>query len=271
MVPDDLVTVELLADREELAAGEEISLASAFDIAPGWHIYWENPGESGLPTEVELTVPAGFAAGEVRYPGPIRFESPGPVVSYGYKEQVLLSIPVTVPEPLTAESYEFAAKVHWLACREACVRGKAKVSLTLPAADTGPDPSVDPGADPAAQPVPPAPRHGQRFAEHARQLPLPWSALSGGTSRWDRQDDRARTLTLAAPGSLEMAFFPHTGSDLGIASTRADIGESQSTVIVEYDDGAATGVPKVVRGVVSLTDADGSTRFYDVAVPKPTS
>src|SRR5688572_716189 len=80
---EELVRLHLLADVTRVAPGQELTVAARLDIEPGWHIYWSNPGESGLPTEVELVAPPGFQVGAVRYPGPNRFESPGEITSYG--------------------------------------------------------------------------------------------------------------------------------------------------------------------------------------------
>ena len=38
------------------------------EVEPGWHVYWMNPGDSGAPTTVSLTLPPGFTAGPVRFP-----------------------------------------------------------------------------------------------------------------------------------------------------------------------------------------------------------
>jgi thiol:disulfide interchange protein DsbD len=48
-----------------LGAGE---LALRFRMEEGWHIYWRNPGDSGLPPDIKLTLPAGVTAGEPRWP-----------------------------------------------------------------------------------------------------------------------------------------------------------------------------------------------------------
>src|SRR6185436_1732327 len=55
-------------------AGGEVDLAIRMIPAPGWHGYWLNPGDAGLPMDVKWELPKGFAAGPLRYPVPGRLE-----------------------------------------------------------------------------------------------------------------------------------------------------------------------------------------------------
>src|SRR5690348_15503088 len=52
--------------------GGEVELAIHMRPAPGWHGYWLNPGDAGLPMDVKWQLPPGFAAGALRYPVPTR-------------------------------------------------------------------------------------------------------------------------------------------------------------------------------------------------------
>ena len=127
----DLVTAALIA--APLIAGESSGLGVAFTVAPGWHIYWENPGDTGIPTTVDFTLPEGFSVGQILYPGPEMFTMPGDLSNYGYDGEVALLADLTAPTPLPAAG-EITAKVRWLVCRaEQCVPGKATLTLPLAA------------------------------------------------------------------------------------------------------------------------------------------
>src|SRR6478672_13939761 len=52
--------------------GGEVELAIHMRPAAGWHGYWLNPGDAGLPMDVQWHLPPGFAAGPLRYPVPTR-------------------------------------------------------------------------------------------------------------------------------------------------------------------------------------------------------
>jgi DsbC/DsbD-like thiol-disulfide interchange protein len=68
------VRAELLAHAPEGAApGQTVWLGLLLDHAPKWHTYWKNPGDSGLPTELQWTLPAGVTAGPIQWPTPTKF------------------------------------------------------------------------------------------------------------------------------------------------------------------------------------------------------
>ena len=58
--PDDLVKVKLLADVTSVEPGKPFTIGVNFKMSPGWHIYWINPGDSGMATQVEFSLPAGI-------------------------------------------------------------------------------------------------------------------------------------------------------------------------------------------------------------------
>jgi len=135
---DALVHAELKADESEIAAGQVFHVGVFLKIEPGWHIYWKNPGDSGLATKVTLQLPAGFTSAPVEYPYPTRMVLPGDIANYAYENETMLIIPVTAPKDLVAgSSVSISAKVNWLVCKETCLLGGATVNLTLPIAGLG--------------------------------------------------------------------------------------------------------------------------------------
>jgi len=100
-------------------------LALVFDIEPGWHIYWHNPGDSGMAT----TATVHPLHQPPRFPGPERFVEPDTgFVTYGYSGRTALFFPV----PEAADATGFQAEARWLACKQRCVSQSAKVRLSSP-------------------------------------------------------------------------------------------------------------------------------------------
>src|SRR5262249_34679110 len=93
------VRVELLSEVAAIAPGETFWLALRQEIAPGWHTYWMNPGDSGEPPRIEWALPSGFTAGDFAWPPPERI-AVGPAMTYGYSKSVVLPMPVTAPRDL---------------------------------------------------------------------------------------------------------------------------------------------------------------------------
>lgn len=240
---EDLVALSLLADRAAVVPGQPLTLAARFDIDPEWHIYWENPGESGLATEVKLEAPAGFEVGPVRFPGPVAFSSPGPVTSYGYAGSVLLSAPVQVAKTLAAQgSVTFTADAFWLACRDTCVRGQGKATLTLPVLAPG---SKPPTVEAEAARV---------WSEHTARLPRPWPADAGARQAWEKGPD-GPLLVLRLPARLtsgeNLVFYPSAEDQLAVTGQEQVMDGADVMLRVSYRAGA---VPARVRGVVGASE-----------------
>ncbi len=124
----EFVRARLVTDAGRLDA-VEIRLGVLLEMAPDWHVYWINPGDAGLATELGLTLPEGWSAGPIQWPAPAGFASPGGIQSYGYGDKVLLTAPVR----RTGASRETVrASVSWLACKDRCVLGGAELELALP-------------------------------------------------------------------------------------------------------------------------------------------
>jgi len=129
-----LVEASLLADTSAVVPGKPFRLGLLLRMAPGWHTYWENPGDSGLATTFDPQLPDGFTAGPIVWPLPKRLVEPGDIQVYAYKGEVLLVRTITPPAAISAPEITIAAKSSWLVCEAICIPGKAEVQLTLPVA-----------------------------------------------------------------------------------------------------------------------------------------
>ena len=125
--------VELISEQATSAQGQPLWVGLLFRLEPGWHIYWQNPGDSGEPPKVQWNLPTGFVAGSIRWPQPIRLGG-GSVVDYGYEGQVLLMAPIQGPSSRNATPLpNLSADVKYIVCRDVCIPGKAHIPLSGPA------------------------------------------------------------------------------------------------------------------------------------------
>lgn len=124
---DQHVRVQLVSEVTTAAASVPFWVGVHFEIMDGWHIYWRNPGDTGMPTRIEWTVPDGFQVSEIHWPFPERFEAAN-LVSFGYSDEVILLAKVTPPASVSINSeFEIGARVNWLECKEICLPGEAEV------------------------------------------------------------------------------------------------------------------------------------------------
>jgi DsbC/DsbD-like thiol-disulfide interchange protein len=135
-------TLELIAENQWIAAGHTLNLGLHFQLEKGWHIYWINPGDSGQPPRVKWHLPTGLIAGAMEWPAPRRLGTSS-IVDFGYEDAVTLLVPMHAEASLEAEgAAQFVAEVTVLVCREMCILGNAKLSLTLPIKSQPPAPDV---------------------------------------------------------------------------------------------------------------------------------
>jgi thiol:disulfide interchange protein DsbD len=129
------VEAELVAARTALVPGEPLTIALRLAIDNGWHTYWQNPGDSGLPTTLEWKLPAGVKAGPIEWPAPHLLPA-GPLLNYGYENEVLHLVTLTtVPDFASGRDVTLTARADWLVCKETCIPEGADLTLTLPVAN----------------------------------------------------------------------------------------------------------------------------------------
>lgn len=129
------VRAELLADVSAIEPGKPFQLGVRLKMQHDWHVYWKNPGDSGLPVTVAPSGPSGFTFGAMQWPLPIEFDQPGDIAGYGYTDIVLFPLQVQAPATIAPGSkVRFAVKSSWLACKDVCIPGGATLELELPVA-----------------------------------------------------------------------------------------------------------------------------------------
>lgn len=128
---DAHVRASLVSDAGAIEPGTSFGLGVLFEPEPGWHIYWRNPGEAGLATEVVFDLPTGFETGEVEWPAPVFFKQSGELAGYGYEDPVVLGAEIEPPAGAPVKT-QVRLEASWLACKNECVLESAVLSAELP-------------------------------------------------------------------------------------------------------------------------------------------
>ena len=152
------VRAELVAYAPQgVAAGQPLWLGLQIAHQPGWHTYWKNPGDSGLPTELRWTLPAGVDVGDIAWPVPqkLRVEQ---MANYGYEGTVLLPVALQLaPSFKAAEHLTVRLHASWLVCKLECIPEEGDFTLQLPLHGST---ALHAGAFAAAQAAQPQPLMG---------------------------------------------------------------------------------------------------------------
>ncbi|OOG44009.1 protein-disulfide reductase [Polaromonas sp. A23] len=193
VVTTEQVRAELLAWAPDgVEPGKPVWLGLQLAHIPEWHTYWKNSGDSGLPTLLQWTLPAGVTAGEIAWPTPKKIPI-GTLANYGYEGTVLLPVPLTVAPGFNAASLDVRLQASWLVCKKECIPQEGEFALKIPArSSTGSSSSLF-AATFAASPQPLA-GTGSRVEVSANTIKVSLSGLPAGI--------QGKTLE----------FFPETGS-----------------------------------------------------------
>ena len=126
----------LVAESIEPAAGQSTRIAIRMNAMPGWHGYWLNPGDVGMPLKVEWAAPAGVRFGDLAYPAPSLLRTSG-LLSYVLPGDHYLTTYMTLPKRMArGTAIPIVAQLSWLACSEsACTAERGEARLTLEVGD----------------------------------------------------------------------------------------------------------------------------------------
>jgi thiol:disulfide interchange protein DsbD len=238
------VTARLLPEAMSVAPGTTLWVDLHLDIAPGWHTYWRNPGDAGLPTEIAWTLPAGFTAGDIVWPVPEHFVVDG-LGNYGYRDAVDLLVPITASQSVEpGGTTNLAAAVSWLVCSDICIPGEAKLALALP---VGADP---PTPDPAVKDL---------FTAARSHLPKP----AGFETRFAVTGKELRLilpeLAFAGFEQPRATFYPFDANVIDAAAEpKLQRGGQGSELLLTRASTPAATVPATLNGVLVVHGGSGA-------------
>lgn len=250
----DPVAARLVPETGAVVPGGTLWVDLHLDIAPGWHTYWRNPGDSGLPTEIAWVLPAGFSEGEIAWPPPERFVI-GTIGNYGYHGSTDLLVPIAVPADLTpGGAVHLEADANWLVCSDICIPGEAKLTLDL-AVGIAP-----PASEPSAAAL---------FAAARGRLPKP----AGFEARFAVSERELRLFVpVAALTGIDRptaSFFPFDANVVDAAAEpRFERRDDGIELVLARVSGPTAISPAMLGGVLELRGADGAERAYTVAAAR---
>ena len=239
-VRDGPATVELIADVQSIAPGESFTVSLRMVLDPSWHAYWINPGDSGRPPRLDWSLPEGFSVGELRFPPPVAISTP-PFMTFGMEDVVhLLAEVIPPPDVVPGETAIFSAEAEWLACKDACVPGAARIELEIPVREG---------------PARPHPVHAEEIAAALAKLP---TAADGWTFRAEFAAGRYRLHIAPPPGSAVdfsgIRFFPFAPGLVRHAAPQAGKRVADGFVLDLVPERPADPPPARLSGVLAGPD-----------------
>lgn len=234
----------LIAESAAPAPGQTVALALVMTPDKGWHGYWQNPGDAGVPADVKWRLPEGVSVGAFRYPVPGTLLIAG-LMNYIYEREYALIAPLAVPKGARPGTpLRIQGDATWLACtEEVCVPEQGPIAVDLIVGDGRIEPATR-----------------TQFDGWRAKLPRPLGASA-------RFEVRQRRMRIAVPLPQDVAvadpyFFPSTENAVDYAAPQ-NVTRNGDALIVET---AARGAPKALAGVLRL---NGDTGLSIDAMPGP--
>ncbi|MFL5080414.1 MAG: protein-disulfide reductase DsbD domain-containing protein, partial [Microvirga sp.] len=222
---------ELVAEGPARPGGE-VELAIVMHTRKGWHGYWQNPGDAGLPMKVEWRLPPGASVGALRYPVPERLTIAG-LMNYVYEHDYAVLVRLKVPAAASG-SLPLSADAQWLACtEEVCVPEHGSFSLDVPLGNGAATDEV-------------------RFDRWRQLLPRPLAA----PAHFALSGDKLR-VAIPLPASIAVGkpyVFPLDNGPVAYAAPQT-FRRSGDTLIAELK--RKRGKPASFAGVLALGDGQG--------------
>lgn len=123
-------TAEWVTSTQNVSNGGSIRSVIKMKISEGWHTYWKNPGEGGIPLDIKAKLPDGWRLEEIQYPAPKRMLT-GELPSFGYKGEVMFPITIHPPHDAQGPLPKIVATLSWLTCNESsCVPGEVELTIS---------------------------------------------------------------------------------------------------------------------------------------------
>ena len=243
-------TVSLVSEHAVVRPGQNVRIGLRQRLAPHWHTYWKNPGDAGSPPNIEFNLPQGASVGEIAWPGPDRFLI-GPVASYGYENEIVFPMTLTVPADAQPGSrLVVEANADWVVCEKECIPEEGKFRLTLP-------------VQAAARLGSAAVRAAFAIADARRPQAAPWKASVSA-------DEPTLQLRVAgagiSPQSVQSAlYFPEPWGVVDHAAGQTlKVEQGALTLTLRKGQGYT---PKPSAGLLAVTDGGGQKRWFTLALP----
>ncbi|MET0307614.1 MAG: protein-disulfide reductase DsbD domain-containing protein [Sphingomonas sp.] len=224
--PGPHVRTELVAETDHPAAGSDVTLAFVSTPDKGWHAYWENPGDAGLPAKASWTLPQGVTAGPLRYPVPQRLSIAG-LMNYVYEGTFVRLVTLKIPAGASG-TLPIKVNLDYLVCTDSlCVPEKADLATTLTIGDGTATRRAD-------------------FDKWRQALPKPIGA--DATYQVDKDHVRIAVPYPAQAAAGDGYFYPLTTDAIDYAAPQKLTRDGDRIVI----ETAAKGSPKALDGVLAI-------------------
>ncbi|WP_052657517.1 protein-disulfide reductase DsbD [Thalassospira sp. HJ] len=229
-IDEDFTSVRLISAQTETGGKQTLRLGLEYELQPDWKIYWRSAGDAGFPPQLDWTGSQNVGEANILWPAPHRFSIFG-LETFGYKDQIILPIDVTIPDPTQPVAIQL--NVDYLVCSDICIPASADFNLDIPASAAG------------GSGVSTASNHAHQIEKFVSRVPLTGAGLP----------IEVTSLTAATTNDATHLRLAVRGLD--------EAGVEIDDILIESDLRAGFGLPKPAT---IADDTSTDTRYFDIAV-----
>ncbi len=226
----------------QFSSQNTLKLGVKFEIEENWHIYWRNPGDTGIKTKLDWKLPENVIVKDEFWPYPERLEIAG-LVNFGYEDEVLLYSEFEIPDNLYGKNFSVSVNLDWLVCKIECLPGGTSLNASL---------------DPLNN------QFAKLFDEWENKLPLTPTFNYSAT-----RTDSSSILVIDDPESIfhnvtEIYYYPY---DAGVYDyeTPQNININENGFTLEIFQGQfVSEFPSAFKGLLIAVDNNGNIKSYEI-------
>lgn len=237
-----LVDVKIISEYENFSKGKN-RIGLLFKIENGWHIYWKNSGDSGLPTKFEWEVHDNVVISDGYYPVPKRIPF-GNMANFGYEDEVVIFFDLFLKDAYNEDQLKLNVRINWLVCKEKCLSGKAQISELFKIKSKSPESE-----------------NSLIMKKFTKLLPVKKEFNASA----ELKDDKI-ILSIKETPPEEILFFPYTNGIYNHGANQKLISKNNQYLLHLPLDNYRIEEPESVNGVLKIKQ-NNKYYFYEIFVP----
>ena len=132
----DYVSLTLIPEYKTISTHTpSITFIAEIDIKPDWHIYWDNPGDTGDPTTLIFYDSPYYNLQETTHSAPKKFVLEDIITTYVHRQKMYYKTTFHLKDLRSLKRVPFNVVLSYTACHENCFPETLTLDVTIPIAE----------------------------------------------------------------------------------------------------------------------------------------
>lgn len=125
----DMVEVNYISSINNINSKKDFHIGLKFNLQPDWKIYWRQPGDSGMPPEINYSKSKNLNKFELEWPYPVKEYESLDLLTNVYKNEVILPIKISIQE--VGKALELNTELNFQVCKDICIPLQTNLFLNI--------------------------------------------------------------------------------------------------------------------------------------------